>query len=106
LDWTPSLIAVKHAAKVLEDSPRWMGKSVTLAKNQLYWWECKRAEYIESNILNKFLAEYCSCPEEAFQHTTESVFSSEVLHELMQNAKPMIALAEIVPRTDLKARTA
>ncbi len=106
LDWVPSPIAEKHAAKVIDDSPRWMGRSVTLTKDQLYWWECKRAEYIESNILNKFLAEYCSCPEEAFQHTTESVFSSEVLHELLQNAKPMIALAEIVHRTELQPRTA
>lgn len=104
LDWQPSEVAKIHAINVLEDSPRWFGRPIKLTRDQLYWWERKRAEYVESNTLNKFLAEYCAKPEEAFQHTTVSVFPSEVLQSLQANARPLIALAEITPRTHLKDR--
>jgi len=103
-DWAPSDVAKVHAINVLEDSPRWFGKTIHLTRDQLYWWERKRAEYVESNTLNKFLAEYCSKPEEAFQHTTQSVFPQEVLQSLSANARPLVALAEITPRTHLKDR--
>lgn len=98
--WTPSQDGIAHAVRAEEVSLEWVGRVVRLTREQLYWWECKRAEYIADNVLNKFLAEYAADPDEAFQHTTASVFDSQMLHSLRQQAQ-LPVLVEILPRTDL-----
>jgi hypothetical protein len=87
LDWHPSEIALAHALKAREVSARWCGRSIALTRDQLFWWERKRAEAIEKKNLHVFLAEYCADDLEAFQNTSRSVFPAEVLHELRQHAR-------------------
>lgn len=81
--WQPSQLSLLHAQKVHDTSPQFlMGRSVMLTPEQLYWWESTRAEYQRGGSLNLFYTAYPSTPEESFQHTTVSAFSSELLEEL------------------------
>jgi hypothetical protein len=105
VDWTPSDLALAHAKKALEVSHYWCGRTITLDRDQLYWWETMRAEYSEKKKLNIFLAEYCATDDEAFQNTSVSVFPSEVLAVQRDRAKPMIGLLEIHPRSAMVSKT-
>ena len=80
--WKPTEVSMQHAQKVYETSARFVGKTVILPKDTLYWWESTRAEYQEKGSLNLFLTNFCSTPEESFQHTTQSAFAPELLDEL------------------------
>lgn len=80
--WVPSEVALKHAEKVHETSPEFMGRSVLLSRETLYWWESTRSEYQKGNNLAFFLTNYAATPEESFQHSGQSAFSPELLEEL------------------------
>lgn len=84
--WKPDEAAKLHAKKVYETSEEFCGKHVTLSAEQLYWWETTRAEYQENGSLNVFLTMYCATPEESFQHSGQSAFSTELLEELRNRA--------------------
>jgi hypothetical protein len=71
-----------HAKKVYETSREFVGKEILLSKETLYWYETTRAEYQDSGKLNLFLTNYAATPEESFQHTNLSAFSTEVLERL------------------------
>jgi len=96
--WSPSPLALAHAAKVLETSARWCGRSVTLNRDQLYWWEMTRADYAERKKLHLFLAEYAADDLEAFQATSLSVFPHDTINEQRQMARPTAGLVEFRPR--------
>lgn len=85
-NWVPSEVSLLHAKKVYAVSPEFIGKNVTLSKEQLYWWESTRAEHMEKGELNYFLASYCSNPEESFQHVATSAFDAELLERLRNKA--------------------
>lgn len=99
-DWKPSEDAIDHACRAEEVSAQWCGRTYHLTRNQLYWWECKRQEYLANNTLNKFLAEYCAEPEEAFQHTTASVIDAWQLHQMRQKLREPV-LVEVVAKTEM-----
>lgn len=82
-DWSPSKVALLHAQMVYDTSPQFcFGTHVTLPKQQLYWWESTRAEHQHAGTLNIFLTNYCATPEESFQHSGVSPFSTELLEKL------------------------
>jgi hypothetical protein len=87
LDWVPSDAAVLHAKKVHETSPEFVGKAVYLPREQLFWWETTREEYVVDRRLNYFLTNYCATPEESFQHSGNSAFDVELLDELRSRGK-------------------
>jgi hypothetical protein len=101
-DYKPSQLALAHAVRATETSAYWLGYTVKLTKDQLYWWERTRESYIADQELYKFLAEYTADDMEAFQNTTMSVLPSEFVHEARQNLKPQAACIEILPRTELR----
>lgn len=78
-DWTPSQHSLEHARKVEETSPVYMGRRVTLSRNQLYWWEATREEYYKKGNLGYFLTNYPATLEESFQSSTVSIFDTETL---------------------------
>jgi len=80
--WTPSDLTMLHAKKVYESSREFTGRDVMLAKETLYWYETTRQEYQESGKLNLFLTNYAATPEESFQHTNLSAFSTETIEKL------------------------
>lgn len=85
--WQPSEVAYLHAKKVKETSAEWIGKSILIPKEQLYWWETTREEYRVAGRLNFFLSNYCATPEESFQHAGDSAFDSELLDKIRTRAK-------------------
>jgi hypothetical protein len=100
--WEPSDLAKAHAARALEVSAKWCGKTIRLDRNQLYWWETSRSEAKEKRKLHVFLAEYCADPSEAFQNTGQSVFPFEVLHEIRNRIKEPLAYVECQPKLFLE----
>lgn len=103
VDWVPNERTLQHAERVRQTSPRWLGKTVLLTRDQLYWWERTRAEYVDGKILHKFLAEYTADDMEAFQNTTIGVFPSEMIDDMRQRASQMPILVEIKPKMKIMA---
>jgi hypothetical protein len=83
LDWSPSSATLAHAVKCERDSPKWYGgKTVTLDRNQLYWYETTRRFYEKKGQLYKFLKEYPADDHECFQYSGRSVFTLEQLEQI------------------------
>lgn len=85
--WQPDEVALLHAQKVYDTSPLYVGHAVMLPKPNLYWWSRTRQEYKDGGRLNYFLTNYSATPEESFQHSTQSAFSTELLDELRTKAR-------------------
>lgn len=86
--WQPSQVALLHAQKVYDTSSEFVGHSVMLSREQLWWWESTREEYRKDNKLNFFLTSYSATPEESFQHSTASAFDAEFLALLRDKVRP------------------
>jgi hypothetical protein len=83
VDWAPSTSTLAHAAKCERDSPKWYGgRTVTLQRNQLYWYETTRRFYEKKGQLYKFLKEYPADDHECFQYAGRSVFTLEQLEQI------------------------
>ena len=90
-DWVPSEVALKHASRVHETSPEFLGRSVLLTRDQLFWWESTRADYMKGNNLSFFLTNYCATPEESFQHSGQSAFDPILLDSLRSSVQSGVA---------------
>lgn len=99
-DWSPSTASLAHAERVKELSAKWVRHSVSLTKNQLYWWEITKADYTSRGVLHKFLAEFCADDMEAFQNSTVGVFPSEMVDEMRQKAGRLPTLVEVRPKME------
>src|SRR5215510_8736793 len=78
--WTPAPSTLAHAEKCARDSPKWYGgRTVTLSRDQLYWYETTRRFYDSKGQLYKFLKEYPADDQECFQYAGRSVFTLEQL---------------------------
>ena len=86
-NWEPNEKSVAHAARVKLTSSQWVGKTTDLTRDQLFWWEKTRMEYEARRELYKFLAEYASEPDEAFQSTMGGPFPAELIDHMRQKAK-------------------
>ena len=98
-NWSPSSQSEAHAARVAETSHRWVDKTIHLTRDQLYWWEKTRTEYDSKRVLYKFLAEYCSDDEEAFQNTTHGVFPTGLIADMRDRAKQPVFI-DVQKRVD------
>ena len=87
-DWKPSEVSLLHAQKVHDTSPEFLGRTIMLSREQLYWWESTREEYRRGNNLVFFLTSYPATPEESFQHHEQSAFGPELLEDLRLHARP------------------
>jgi hypothetical protein len=82
IDWSPASQTLQHATKCELDSPKWMGRTVTLNRDQLYWYERTRAYYQKKGELGKFLREYCADDQECFQYAGRAIFTFEQLEAI------------------------
>ncbi len=89
-DWVPDPNTLAHAVKAEKEGPTWLGRRVRLSRQQLYWYEQTRGDYLRKGMLGKFLEEQAADPEECFQHSGRSIFGIEALQYLDALAKPMI----------------
>jgi hypothetical protein len=99
VDWTPAASTTTHAAKCERDSPKWFaGKTVTLSRDQLYWYEKTRSFYEKKGQLYKFLKEYPADDLECFQYAGRSVFTLEQLEQIDQaGSRPLIDVWAVEP---------
>lgn len=98
-NWAPKDFTLAHAERIYQTSPQWVGKNVTLTREQMFWYEQKYEEYKDSKMLYKFRAEYCCDDLEAFQASSQGVFPGELLDDLRNKAVKEPVLAEIRPRS-------
>lgn len=89
--WHPSELTLLHAKRVYETSREFTGQDVLLSRETLYWYETTRQEYQDAGRLNLFLTNYAATPEESFQHTTLSAFSTEVMERIRLDCRPGVA---------------
>lgn len=84
--WKPNESTLQMAWKVYNTSVEFVGKQITLSREQLYWWETSYNEAQENNSLNLFLSNYSYTPEMSFQHTTQSAIRVDVLDWMRQTS--------------------
>lgn len=77
--WTPAQTSLGHARKVELTSAEYVGRTVTLSRDQLYWWETTREEYRKNGNLAYFLTNYPATLEESFQTAATSIFDIETI---------------------------
>jgi hypothetical protein len=103
VDWTPLASTTTHATKCERDSPKWFaGKTVTLTRDQLYWYERTRAFYEKKGQLYKFLKEYPADDQECFQYAGRSVFTLEQLEQIDQaGSRPLLDVWAVEPALEI-----
>lgn len=79
-DWVPGDYVVGVAERVLRTSANYIGYTVELDREQMYWYETEMASY--EKRLAVFLSNYPTTLDEAFQNFGASAFSVELLSEL------------------------
>jgi len=87
-EWRPSEAALLHAQKVYDTSAQYVGRTLMLPRENLYWWETTREEYRKGDRLNYFLTSYAATPEESFQHSQASAFPADFLAEMRDRTRP------------------
>lgn len=90
-NWQPLESTMQMAWKVFNTSVEFVGKQVTLEREQMYWWESSYAEAMENNSLNLFLSNYSITPEQSFQHTSTSAINATTLDWMRTTAGNGIA---------------
>jgi hypothetical protein len=103
VDWSPSPGTLVHAAKCERDSPKWFGgKTVTLGRDQLYWYETTRRFYEKKGQLYKFLKEYPADDLECFQYAGRSIFTLEQLEQIDQaGSRPLLDVWAVEPALEV-----
>lgn len=90
--WEPPGFCLEYAERVQRHAPRWMRRSFSLSKEQLFWYYVQRRAAEEKGILYKFLEEYPAEPEEAFQYSGRGIFTPEQVDRLRNCARPLRTL--------------
>jgi len=105
IDWSPSSTTTAHAEKCERDSPKWFGKTVTLSRDQLYWYERTRAFYEKKGQLYKFLKEYPADDQECFQYAGRSVFTLDQLEQIDRagSRRPLRDVWAVEPALEIAA---
>lgn len=100
-DWIPATITVKHAdrAKAYVRSNdilrKHLGANWEMPREQMWYWEVRRAEAVRKKILAQFLSEMPADANEAFQSTNISCFDVEIVAEHRERAKPTVEVYAI-----------
>jgi hypothetical protein len=103
IDWSPASQTLAHAKKCELDSPKWMGRTVTLNRDQLYWYERTRAYYAKKGELGKFLREYCADDQECFQYAGRAIFTFDQLEAIdaAGSKRPLKDVWAVEPARDI-----
>lgn len=96
--WNPAAHTLQHADRVYATSPKWAGEHRTLTRDQMFWYEQTYAQYKDSRMLYKFLAEYCADDLEAFQASSQGVFPAELIDDIRQKLVTEPVLVDIRPK--------
>lgn len=100
-DWSPNDITLKVAAQLERDSFSWVGETMKLTRDHLFWYESTRSYYAKKNQLLDFLKEFPSNPSECFQYAGRSVFSHEEMAQIDQAARPLLDVWSVEPSREI-----
>lgn len=99
--WQPSDETLHFARRATEKGPLYMHRSVHLTKEQLYWYELNYKAAQRQELLYRFLSEYPSEPEEAFQNSGRSIFSIETQTRVAAQARTLVDVLTVKSRVEL-----
>lgn len=102
-DWSPNETTLKVAAQIERDSHLWVGETLHLTRDHLYWYESTRAYFAKKKQLHQFFKEYPSNPAECFMYAGRSVFSLEELESIDQAARKVIDIWAVEPSQEIAA---
>ena len=100
-DWTPLPSTLLQARRAEEVWPRYIGRTISLNRDQLYFYETTRAYYAKKGDLAKFFEEYASDPEECFLYSGRSVWTLDQLEQLDRLARPLIDVWRVEPAREI-----
>lgn len=103
--WVPATDTLDFAKRAELSGPKFMHRAVTLSREQLYWYESMKLDFVEKGALYKFLEEYPADPEEAFQYSGRSIFPIAVRERIRAQAKPILVVLEVKARAALSQMT-
>lgn len=96
-DWAPKQETLEHAKRIEATSEKWMGYVYTPTREQLYWWESKRAEFEAKDNLRGFLQEVGSIDDdECFQSGGSEVLGTKALDRLQQFVRPPVVMLDVL----------
>lgn len=101
LDWEPNPTTLLQAKKAESVWPKYIGRSITLTRDQLYFYETTRAYFAKKNDIAKFFEEYASDPEECFLYSGRSVWTLEQLEQIDRMARPLIDVWKVEPAREI-----
>ena len=103
VDWSPSTKTLQVARKCEADAPRWLGRSYTLTRDQLYWYERTRDYYQRKGELYKFLKEYPCDDQECFQYAGRAIFTIEQLEAIdaAGSRRPLLDVWHVEPAREI-----
>lgn len=101
--WDPSDETLAFARRATEKGPLYMHRPVRLTKEQLYWYELNYKAAQRQELLYRFLSEYPSEPEEAYQNSGRSIFSIETQSRVATQQRSMVDLLIVKSRVELLA---
>ena len=99
--WQPSAVTQAQARRAEEVWPQYIGRPITLNRDQLYFYERTRAYFQKKNEIAKFLEEYASLPEETFLYSGRSVWTLEQLETLDRLARPLLDVWRVEPAREI-----
>lgn len=101
VDWLPSEQTLRVAAAIERDSAQWVGRTLPLNRDQLYWYEATRKYYTDKNQLHQFFKEFPSNPDECFQYAGRSVFTPQECEAIDNAAKKLLDVWTVQPSRDI-----
>lgn len=103
VDWSPTTETLAHATKCEREAPTWLGRSYTLTRDQLYWYERTRGYYQRKGELHRFLREYCADDQECFQYAGRSIFTLDQLEAIDQagSRRTLLDVWAVEPARDI-----
>lgn len=102
--WIPTAASLSYARRIADTSERWMHRSVSLTKEQLYWYESQRAAAEAAAQLAGFLENYPADDDEAFQFSGSAAVPIDVIEFHRQYKKPIAGVIELAAHSDLQKR--
>lgn len=95
--WEPLTETLEHAARIEATSSKWMGRVYVPSREQLFWWESKRAEFEAKDNLRGFLQEVGSIDDdECFQTAGSEVIPAKVLDRLQGYIRPPAVMLDVL----------
>lgn len=102
--WIPTDASLSYTRRIADTSERWMHRSVSLTKEQLYWYESQRAAAEAEGKLAGFLENYPADDNEAFQFSGSAAVPIDVIEFHRTHQKPIAGVIELASHSELQSR--